>query len=454
MLTPNALTAEYLAEISRRGMAANELASVAHRCFDLSKTTYAGRCLTRPVFLDYAQFSGLSRDLDNLDTALSSLPGRLFDGDVGTFARAVGMTEVQVTAILRDSHTAPTRLARADFYPDVTGFRLIEINKGSAIAGLDTALLNRAFLTEPVVADFVAARKLSYVDTMAALVDTLRAECDLPGEDRLLVAATDWPGSFANLEPRLRYSAQLLAGYGLDVVPCHLGQVSVRDGRVWLEGQNRPVDVVYRLFLIEDLLQPEGPALVDPLLRVAERGGVKIFAPLDSELYGSKGALALLSDEANRDVFTADELASLDAILPWTRMVRPGPVTVDGHQADLRDYALARREDLILKPTLLHGGIGVVPGWLASPEEWAAQVDAAMHGPFVLQRRIRPVPEPFPAVGGIEEWVLQWGIIMGTNGYSGVIARGSTDPNIGLVNMPAGATGTCCFYETEPSAPS
>jgi hypothetical protein len=28
------------------------------------------------------------------------------------------------------------------------------------------------------------------------------------------------------------------------------------------------------------------------------------------------------------------------------------------------DYAMAEQQELILKPTLLHGGAGVVPGWL------------------------------------------------------------------------------------------
>src|SRR5208282_1814678 len=109
---------------------------------------------------------------------------------------------------------------------------------------------------------------------------------------------------------------------------------------------------------------PDGPALIDPVLRAAERGEVIIFAPMDAELYGSKGALALLSDEANRHLYDDAELASMDRILPWTRMVRPGPVTVNSEQADLTEYAIAQRDELILKPTLLHGGTGVVPGWL------------------------------------------------------------------------------------------
>ncbi|MEO6501516.1 MAG: hypothetical protein ABIQ09_06345 [Jatrophihabitantaceae bacterium] len=79
---------------------------------------------------------------------------------------------------------------------------------------------------------------------------------------------------------------------------------------------------MYRLFLMEDLLDEAGPALIEPVLRAAERGEVTIFSPMDADLYGSKGALALLSDEANRHRYPAETLAILDRILP---SLRTGP---------------------------------------------------------------------------------------------------------------------------------
>jgi hypothetical protein len=250
------------------------------------------------------------------------------------------------------------------------------------------------------------------------------------------------------LEPQLRYSAAQLARYGLEAVPCHLGQLRAAGRRVWLDG--RPVDVIYRVFLIKDLLRPEAGELAGPLLRAAERGEVTLFAPMDAELYGSKGALALLSDEANRHLFGEAERASLDRILPWTRMVRPGPVTVGGGQANMAEYAHAEREHLVLKPTALHSGAGVIQGWLTSPDDWRHQFRTAMDGPFVLQRRVQPLAEPFPAESGPRPWVLWWGAFLGMQGYGGAIVRGSTDPDAGIKSMPHGATGTCCFHQPRP----
>ena len=186
----------------------------------------------------------------------------------------------------------------------------------------------------------------------------------------------------------------MLAPYGLECYPCHVGQLRYADGRVWLG--ERAIDVVYRLFMMEDLLDPAGPALIEPVLRAAERGEVAIFTPMDADLYGSKGALALLSDEQYRHHYSAEELASLDRILPWTRMIRPGPVTVAGRRLDLLEHALADQQELIIKPTMMHGGIGVVPGWLTSADEWRQQlagrdgraVRAAAQG--VPDRRVVP----------------------------------------------------------------
>ena len=63
------------------------------------------------------------------------------------------------------------------------------------------------------------------------------------------------------------------------------------------------MDVVYRLFLLEHLLGARRPPVMDPILDATARGEVAMFTPLDSELFASKAALAMLSGEASRDLF-------------------------------------------------------------------------------------------------------------------------------------------------------
>ena len=442
----NAITERYLDLVARRGVGADEIPAAVRRATDLDPTTFKGTCLSRPAFLDRAERDRLEEDLGRLYTAMVSLPDRLFGGDLAAFARAAGMTDGQATAIMRGYTRTPSRLARGDIYHDGTNFRLMELNMGSTVGGLDNAAVNRAALTHPVLAEFVEANGLAYVDTMKELADMLVTESGVDPGERPLIAAVDWPESFVTLEPQLHASAAMLAELGVEVVPCHLGQLAYKGGRLWLDG--RAIDVVYRVWMIEDLLQPEGPELIDPVLRAVERGEVAIFTPMDTELYGSKAALAMLSDEANRGLFVAAELASLDRLLPWTRMVRDGSVTVGGELVDMLDYALDQREDLVLKPTMMHGSQGVVMGWLVDADEWATQVRAAVEGPYVLQRRIQPAPEPFPADdGGLAQMRLSWCVFQVSSGFGGALVRGTTREDGGLMNKAAGAQLGCCFHE-------
>jgi hypothetical protein len=442
------LTALYLDEVRRHGAKARDLIGSQAES-DFLNAFYSGRYLSRPVFYGQEERVQLETDLLNLRSALVSLPGRLYGGNLAAFARDVGMTDVQISAILRSGGGTVTMQTRADLYVDETGFRLLEYNMGSALGGMDNADMCRSLLEHPVLAEFAQRHQLRYIDTLTEEVNNMLTESGFQPGSRPMMATADWPSSYKTMEPYIRLYNARLQQMGIDAHPCHIGQLTVRDERVWLG--DRAVDIINRLFMVEDLLEhPDAPALMDPVLDAAARGWVKIFTPLDSGLYASKGALAMLSDERNRSRFEPAELASLDRILPWTRMVRPGPVTLeDGRQVDLLSYALEHQRDLVLKPTLLHGGQGVLLGWSpdTSAQAWQEQVRAALDGPYVLQRRIRPVPELFPGEDGeLVPWIVVWGAFTVVNGFGGVWTRAvPVESGVGVVNLAASHVGSSMF---------
>ncbi|MFJ9864315.1 hypothetical protein [Streptomyces sp. NPDC101165] len=449
------LTTQYLARVAESGARAGELVGRQPES-ELLNTFYKGKYLSRPLFLGHDERIRLHADLENLLSALGSLPDRLFGGDLAAFARAVGMTEVQVSAIMRGRGPSLTRQTRADLYVDDSGFKLLELNIGSAVGGMDNADMCRALLEHPVLADFAQERGLGYVDTLREQVNNIIVESGFRPGDNPVVALTDWPSSYDNMIPYMKLLCGRWGELGLEAHPCHIGQLEVRDGRVWLG--RRPVDIVFRTFLIADLLEsPEAPALMDPVLDAAERGEVKIFTPMDCSAYASKGALAMLSDERNRQLFSAEERDSLDRILPWTRMVRPGQVMLEsGERVDLVEYALANQQDLALKPTLMSGGNGVVLGWAPglSAQEWREQITAALDGPYVIQRRIRPALELFPDDDGeLRPWTALWGVFTVAAGYGGAFARATTvDSGEVVVNTAGGAhAGAVLHEEAEPA---
>ncbi|MFI7099206.1 hypothetical protein ACIBK8_07585 [Streptomyces sp. NPDC050161] len=455
------LGAEYLKSLSRQG---TDPADLTRKVVEdeLVTVAYQGRFLASPVFLSTAERRRLAADLLMVHTLLTELPERLFDGDIAALARAVGMTETQASVVERAAKAGPQLLplARSDLYRGADGFKLLELNITSALGGFENAGINRAMLTHPALSAFAAEHRLGYVDTLRGIVDTLFAECAANIEEgrRPVVALVDWPESFLSYEPRLKVMAALFDGMGIDAIPCHVGHIRENDGHLEVDG--RRIDVVYRFFLVEEIVNPADAALVEPILRAFEKGTVGLFSRLDAELYGNKGALAMLSDDRNRSAFSAEERACIDRFLPWTRYVRSTATDLQGQEIDLVEHAVAQQQDLILKPTLLHGGNGIVPGWTVTADEWKARLTEAMDGPYVVQERIRPLPETFPADegSGTQELFLNWGVFLtdptvtGEDGYNGCLVRGSTDPQVGVVSMSGGARVACAFHETSEPA--
>lgn len=441
--THDSLTAEYLAGYAAGGATADRVRKTVQE--SVEATTYRGRSLNRPVFLGRQEYQRMVDDLSNVHDAIMAIPNRLFGGDIARFARAVGMDERQVDVVLRCHRPTPVRMSRSDLCLTVDGFRMIELNMGSTMGGFDNPALNEGLLADPYVADFVARHRLGYVDTVEELVHTILVECKVPTGSQPVMAVTDLPGTFYSMEAQIRKSVGMLRRHGLDPLVCHLGQLRYSDGGIWL-GEQR-IDILYRLFNMEDCLSPDAPSMIDPVFEAVRRREVQIFTPMDCYLYSSKGALAILADDAYRPLLSPAEQASIDRLLPWTSMVRPGPVSVHGRSVDLLEHAIVRRENLILKPTLLFGGRGVVGGWLTEPDNWRQQVEAAMDGPYVLQERVDPNVELFPGDSGLEPWMLIWTQFLMTRGGAGTWIRAAAGDVPAIVNMNQGANSTCCFVE-------
>lgn len=443
----NRTTRQYLDVLDGRSVTPEELARAARES-DLLNVAFGDRFLARPVFLEHEETLSLEQDLVALYDLLADLPRRLYDGDTAAFCAAVGMTPVQTTAVLRTAGDRPVRLGRADLYHDGSGFKVLEFNVGGALGSFDVAELNRAMLRHDVLRTFVEARRLAFVDTLAAIAATVRVTCrsqlDIQAS-RPVVALVDWPTSFESLAPRLHHMARLLAPEGFDAIACHIGQLTYRDGRVFLGG--RAVDIVYRFFLVEDLIGgPEAEALVAPLLKAHEAGTVQIFTGFDSEMLGNKQALALLNDARDRGRLGSDECDVVDRVLPWTREVRPGTVTVDGDEVELIEYLRAHRTEMVLKPSLMHGGIGVSAGWTMTQEAWESALTDAFKQPTVAQRRVVPATEPFPmGCRDVQDIGLNWGAFLTSEGFGGAVVRGSADREVGVVSMANGALVGCCF---------
>ncbi|HEX4817781.1 MAG TPA: hypothetical protein VFV66_33995, partial [Nonomuraea sp.] len=371
-----------------------------------SLSAWDGGYLPRPLFVDEHEVRAFAADLRRLVEVLLSLPDRLFDGDLRRFAEAVGVRGER-GALMTRLGAVPPVLGRADVHHDGTAFRLLEIGIGSELGGWDRSGEGpRAFLRDEAFAAFAAGHRLGYTDTAAELARALRDTG--PGDP--VVAMVEAPGALAEWEKFWRPIQQALLDRG---IRCHLGELDgleVRGGRVYMGGDR--IDVVYRCCDTDQVLaDPVAFAQAERLFLAHASGEVVLWAPLESNLYCEKACLALMSGPGHRDAFSAEERALFDRVLPWTRVLTP----------DLIEECRARREELILKPSGLYGGKGVVPGWERTDAEWVTALRAELPAGAIVQDRVAPRGEPVP--GQAEPWSAVYGFFYTPNGHAGVDAR-------------------------------
>ena len=182
------------------------------------------------------------------------------------------------------------------------------------------------------------------------------------------------------------------AHFGMDV--CHADPAElVLDGEE-VTYQGRVIDLIYRDYAVEDLLELEGEGVdVRPMQQAFATNRVvsSIAAELDQ-----KACWEVLGDPVlARRHFSSEERAFFRRHLPWTRLLRPGSTTLaDGSKGDLGEYVVQARDDLVLKPNRGYGGTGVAVGPATDAAEWKALVATALApgGERWVAQRLVPLP--------------------------------------------------------------
>jgi uncharacterized circularly permuted ATP-grasp superfamily protein len=105
-----------------------------------------------------------------------------------------------------------------------------------------------------------------------------------------------------------------------------------------------------------------------------------------------------LSDEQYADLYNADELAAIEAHIPWTRLVGDRKTRFHSKEIELVPFIAENRDNLVLKPNDEYGGKGVVIGWETPQNDWNDALHHALTEPYVVQERVNLPTEDFPTV--------------------------------------------------------
>ena len=343
----------------------------------------------------------------------------------------------------------PSPVSRLDsfFLPERDEVWITEYNAETPAACAYNDILSEVFLGLPVMRGFLRDYRLRPLLARHAVLHAL------------LDAYREWGGS--REAPRMAildwrevptYSEFVLfqdyfRSQGLECVIADPREVDYRQGR--LMAGDVPVTLIYKRVLLSELIGREG--LGSPVVRAVQDGAVCMVNPFRCKILHKKGSLAVLSDERNADIFSAEERRAIAAHIPWTRRVEERRTVYRGRSVDLIPFILEHRDRLVLKANDDYGGKGIVLGWDVEPAAWEQAVVGAMAEPAVIQERVSLPREPYPSLaGGRVEFIDR---MLDTDPFvfhgeyaEGCLTRLST---AALVNVTAGGGSTVPTFVVE-----
>ncbi len=333
--------------------------------------------------------------------------------------------------------------------PDDGIARITEYNAETPAGAGYTDALSDIFLDAPVMRRFIEDWTVRPLPTLHIVLGVLletwhrfRGVRSLPN-----IAIVDWDDVPTLSEFALCRDYFVAAG-----VPCVIttpGALSYEDG-VLRDADGTRIDIIYKRVLIHELIGEGG--LDHPMVRAVCDGAVCMANPFHCKPLHKKASLAVLSDEQNAHLFSAEETRAIATHVPWTRVIEERHTTAGGRQVDLMPHILAHRDRLVLKPNDDYGGAGIVLGWEVDDATWEAAVTKALAAPSIVQERIALPTETFPAlVDGrivLDDRIVDTAPFCWQGSFmDGLLTRISTST---LVNVTAGGGSTIPSFIVEP----
>lgn len=423
-------------------LVACEEAGGLHACMSrLDLPGSAGKRLHRPLFAPKEDLAQVGADVQALVQLMSATYRRHY-GSVDSFLTAQAVSP-QMRQLVELGSVGDTPLhVRADVLCSDSEFRIVEINIGTGLAGIDIAKVNRSLLSQPAFAEFAERHGLGFTDVAAIVAEQLRTiAATVTGSAEPIVGVVEETGSGS---PCLRY-AEELRRYGLQTLHGEICDLGEKNGRITVRGV--AVDVVFRCFFARHLLtEADGIETLRMLADAHRQGRTALFTPLDNDLFERKSALALLREPSIWAGLSPAERDLVDRRIPWMRLLASTPQgQPSADRRDVLEQARAHREDMVLKPSDANRGSGVVFGADVGDREWAELLRAADN--HVVQRRVRPEEEPMvdPDDGVVRPWHINWGVFATDAGYAGVYARGRDAAANGVIGGGSHSRRGCVF---------
>jgi hypothetical protein len=368
-----------------------------------------------------------------------------------TFRSQFGLLDWEEELIRYDPGFAePSPVSRLDaFYlPESQELRFTEYNAETPAGAAYGDVLTEVFFSLPVMRAFLGEfNVVPLPERHNVLHSLLGAWREFSGSrDLPRIAIVDWPDVPTVSEFRL--SADFFRSHGIHTVITEPAALEYRGGK--LHGEDGPIDLIYKRVLISELIERCG--MQHPMVRAVTDGAVCMVNSFRCKILHKKASLAVLSDEINEELFSADESAAIRDHIPWTRIVSDRQTTFEGKQVDLLELIQANRQRMVLKPNDEYGGTGIVLGWEVDESTWNEAIGRAQAEGYIVQDRIRIPTEAYPTYGeaglSIDDRIMDTAPFVFQGKYmDGCLTRLSTES---LVNVTAGGGSSLATFVVEP----
>jgi hypothetical protein len=187
--------------------------------------------------------------------------------------------------------------------------------------------------------------------------------------------------------------------YGLKVMHADPAELTLQGDEVYYD--NTPVDLIYRDYVVTDLIELERKGVDIRPMRALFRQN-RMVSSVAAEL-DQKSCWEMLTDpQITTKHFSADERQIFRRHILWTRLLADRRTLLpDGRTGELLEFVRREQESLVLKPNRAYGGTGVLIGPAASAQEWESAIQRALADSerWVVQKLAHLPVSEFPVLG-------------------------------------------------------
>jgi hypothetical protein len=362
-----------------------------------NRLIFGGRRLSpylRPHFVMESDWQRVSVICETIWSALQKVK----DAAVGSdeILDELGITEIERELVAIDPkyrQVSPT--ARLDSFLTEDSYSFVELNGESpaGIAYADSA--TEIFMQLPVMKRFVERFDVRGFEGSPKMLQVLLSAYEeflgRKPEKNPTIAIVDLKDLPTQKEFELFKDYFESSDY--TSVICSPDELEFSGGK--LIGKGIEIDIVYKRLLVNEYLPiiESAPAL----LEAYRAGAVCMVNNFRSKLVHKKAIFAVLTNEKYANLFDENELAAIEAHVPWTRKFREERTFNKNEEINLVEWTRENKGVLVLKPNDDYGGHGIYIGWASDENEWEEAIKTALdNGDYLVQERVKTSKEMFP----------------------------------------------------------